>query len=158
MGKTHHYQVDLSWTGNLGNGTTGYTAYSRQHEIAALGKPPIPGSSDPAFRGDNTRYNPEELLVASLSACHMLWYLHLCATNSVVVLKYDESASGTMTESENGSGSFTEVILKPRVVISEPSMTAQANELHKKAAEMCYIANSCKFPVRHEPTCISNTV
>ncbi len=84
MGKSHRFSVTVEWTGNRGSGTANYRAYSRDHEIGWAGKPVVPGSSDPAFRGDAGRYNPEELLIASLSACHMLWYLHLCAVNDVL--------------------------------------------------------------------------
>src|SRR5260221_7802881 len=118
MGKQHRYETTVRWTGNLGTGTTGYKDYGRNHEISGSGKPQIPGSSDPNFRGDAARYNPEELLVASLSACHMLWYLHLCSTNRVTVLDYHDAASGVMEEGDDGSGVFTRVVLKPTVKIS----------------------------------------
>ncbi|SDF12364.1 Organic hydroperoxide reductase OsmC/OhrA [Mucilaginibacter pineti] len=153
MNKSHHYSVKVNWTGNTGSGTVGYTAYERSYEISSIGKPIIPASSDPAFRGDKTRYNPEEMLVASLSSCHMLWYLHLCAEAGVVVTKYIDMASGIMTETENGSGKFESVTLKPEVLVSELAMVESAMALHKKAGEMCYIANSCSFPVHHEPIC-----
>src|SRR5918911_3431409 len=115
--KAHSFEVNLNWTGNTGEGTSAYTSYQRAHEISAEGKPAIPCSSDPAFRGDKSRYNPEELLVASLSACHMLWYLHLCAEAHVVVTAYSDRASGTMKLRADGGGSFTEVILKPAATI-----------------------------------------
>src|SRR5438045_488065 len=94
--KRHNYEIQIDWTGNNGEGTKSYKSYRRDHTIASMvqGKPLIPGSSDPNFRGDATRYNPEELLVASLSSCHMLWYLHLCATNDVTVVEYQDAASG----------------------------------------------------------------
>ncbi len=152
MATTHQYVTSVRWTGNLGVGTTGYADYSRDHEVAAPGKTvPIPGSSDPQFRGDAARYNPEELLVASLSQCHMLWYLHLCAVNAVVVEAYVDSAFGNMVEKANGSGAFSEVVLRPHVTISAASDIRRASELHNVAAKLCFIANSVKFPVRHEP-------
>ncbi|BDA85823.1 hypothetical protein Sa4125_33650 [Aureimonas sp. SA4125] len=92
--KIHRYASHVRWTGNRGSGTSSYTAYGRAHEIAAAGKPVIPGSSDPAFRGDPDRWNPEELLLASLSACHQLWYLHLCARDGIVVTAYEDKAEG----------------------------------------------------------------
>src|ERR1700750_1746367 len=101
-GKTHRYTTQLRWTGNLGPGTASYRGYTRDHELSAPGKPTLPGSSDPAFRGDASRYNPEELLVASLSSCHMLWYLHLCSEAGVVVTDYTDSATGTMAETTDG--------------------------------------------------------
>lgn len=155
MKKQHSYKIAINWTGNKGSGTSSYSAFGREHEIIGESKPVIPASSDPAFRGDKTRYNPEELLVASLSSCHMLWYLHLCSENGVIVVAYREQAIGLMIEMENGSGHFKEVTLKPEVTVTEPHMIDKANELHKKANEMCFIANSCNFPVHHEPTCKS---
>jgi organic hydroperoxide reductase OsmC/OhrA len=153
MPKQHHYNLTVQWTGNKGEGTSSYRAYDRNHIILADNKPEILGSSDPAFRGDKTRYNPEELLVASLSTCHMLSYLHLCAVAGVVVVWYTDKAEGIMEETAEGGGHFTEVILYPVVVVSEPSMIEKANELHHRANELCFIANSCNFPVRHQPTC-----
>jgi organic hydroperoxide reductase OsmC/OhrA len=152
--KQHHYSVELRWTGNLGKGTNTYTAYSRNHEILGPGKPVLPGSSDPAFRGDRSRYNPEELLVASLSACHMLWYLHLCAENGIVVTGYQDSPSGSMAESPDGSGAFTGVTLRPVVTVAAEADEQKALALHEEAHRLCFIANSVKFPVRAEPRVI----
>ena len=148
MSKEHIYETDLVWTGNTGAGTRTYQGYSRSHEISAEGKPVIAGSSDPNFNGDKTRYNPEELLVASLSSCHMLWYLHLCSQAKIVVLDYQDQATGKMVETADGGGRFTEATLKPRVVISKDSDAEKANELHTRAHELCFIANSVNFPVR----------
>src|SRR5262250_687193 len=116
--KQHQYEVQVNWTGNDGEGTKTYRGYRRDHTVCAAGKPEIPGSSDPSFRGDRTRYNPEELLVASLSACHMLWYLHLCADNGVVVTSYEDAPVGVMREDSDGSGVFTDVLLRPVVTIA----------------------------------------
>ena len=150
--KEHSYPVRVEWTGNLGQGTGGYRAYERTHEISVAGKPIIPASSDPAFRGDPARYNPEELLVASLSACHMLWYLHLCADARIIVTRYGDSAAGTMVETPDGGGHFTEVVLRPAVVIRSGGDIAQAEKLHEGAHQLCFIANSVNFPVRCEPS------
>lgn len=150
-GRRHSYAVRLTWTGNLGQGTSGYTAYARAHEISAAGKPVIPGSSDPVFRGDRSRYNPEDLLVASLSACHMLWYLHLCADAKIVVTDYVDDAVGTMVDTPDGGGHFAEVVLRPSVVIGQGGDTALAAALHEKAHHLCFIANSVNFQVRCEP-------
>jgi organic hydroperoxide reductase OsmC/OhrA len=147
----HHYSVQVTWTGNLGQGTSGYRAYSRNHEISASGKAVVAGSSDPAFRGDPARYNPEDLLVGSLSACHMLWYLHLCAEAGVVVVEYLDHASGVMVETAGGGGRFNEVVLRPQVVISAGGDPELAVQLHAKAHHLCFIANSVNFPVRCEP-------
>jgi organic hydroperoxide reductase OsmC/OhrA len=147
--KTHHYQTRTVWTGNTGTGTSGYHAYERAHEISAAGKPVIAGSSDPAFRGDAARYNPEDLLVASLSACHMLWYLHLCADSGIVVTAYADDAQGMMVETEDTGGHFTEVVLRPVVTIAAGD-SELAMRLHHRAHELCFIANSMNFPVRCE--------
>ncbi|HEY4112293.1 OsmC family protein [Puia sp.] len=151
MAKEHHYQTQLRWTGNRGEGTSHYRTYDRDHLLSANGKPEIAASSDPSFRGNPQRYNPEELLVASLSSCHMLWYLHLCAVNGVVVVDYSDSAEGTMLETEDGGGYFSTVVLRPVVLVKEAGMKEKAEALHHEANKLCFIANSVRFPVRHEP-------
>lgn len=151
MEKEHQYHTLLTWTGNKGGGTSSYKAYDRDHVLSARGKPEIQGSSDPSFRGNPQRYNPEELLVASLSSCHMLWYLHLCAVNGVVVTDYRDRAQGIMQETADGGGFFKEVVLRPVVVVASPDMQEKAMALHHEANTFCFIANSVKFPVRHEP-------
>jgi len=147
--KQHHYDVRVTWTGNRGAGTATYKSYTRDHLIGVSGKPDIPGSSDPAFRGDVARYSPEDLLVASLSACHMLWYLHLCAVNGIVVTAYEDAAEGTMIEKADGSGAFAEVTLHPRVKIAADADEKKALALHEEAHRLCFIASSVNFPVRH---------
>ncbi|MEP6783021.1 MAG: OsmC family protein [Acidobacteriota bacterium] len=149
-GKTHSYPIRMSWTGNTGPGTAEYRGYKRDHEYSVDGKPVVLGSSDPAFRGDATRYNPEELLVMSLSSCHMLWYLHLCAESNVVVVNYVDDAIGTMVEAAETGGHFTEVVLRPMVTISKDSDARLAESLHDRAHHLCYVANSVNFPVRCE--------
>jgi organic hydroperoxide reductase OsmC/OhrA len=151
MSHQHRYEVQVTWTGNKGLGTSAYTSYARDHEIAVSGKPVITGSSDAAFRGDPARYNPEDLLVASLSACHMLWYLHLCAANHIVVIEYQDSAQGIMTEKPDGSGAFVEVTLRPQVKIAADADEHKALSLHDEAHRFCFIANSVNFPVHHVP-------
>ena len=152
-GKTHHYELTVRSTGNTGSGTSGYKNYKRDHEITSnAAKQPILGSSDPAFRGDPSRWNPEELLVASLSACHKLWYLHLCAEAGVVVQQYLDNVQGIMEETADGSGIFRKVILRPRVVIASGSDAEKARALHRTAHAKCFIANSVNFDVSHEPT------
>ena len=153
MAKQHHYQTNLEWTGNKGKGTLNYRSYDRNHTIKVAGKPDLLGSSDPSFRGDPTCYNPEELLVASLSSCHMLWFLHLCSEAGIIVVDYQDKASGTMQERKDGSGIFESVTLYPRVTITEESKMELAQSLHQQAHRMCFIANSCNFPVKHEPSC-----
>ena len=149
--KTHSYRTTVRWTGNQGSGTSAYRAYSRNHEIVANGKPVIFASSDPAFHGDPGRHNPEDLLVASVSGCHMLWYLHLCAVNKVVVLEYEDNAAGTMEETDNGGGHFVEVTLQPIITITAQSNLDTARRLHHDAHEKCFIASSVNFPVRVQP-------
>ncbi|TDD31474.1 OsmC family peroxiredoxin [Nonomuraea terrae] len=151
MSREHTYRTVVTWTGNKGTGTSGYRDYGRDHELSAEGPPVIPGSSDPSFRGDPSRWNPEQLLVGSLSQCHMLWYLHKCATAGVVVTEYADTATGTMAESADG-GHFTEVVLRPAVTVAAPEMLESALALHEDAHKACFIAASVNFPVRHEPT------
>ncbi|WP_337270314.1 OsmC family protein [Oryzifoliimicrobium ureilyticus] len=155
--RTHRYLVSVTWTGNDGVGTKSHRSYRRDHEIKADTKPAILGSSDPSFRGDPTRWNPEELLVASLSACHKLWYLGLCADAGVTVLSYEDEAEGVMAEESSGAGQFTSVTLRPKIEISAASDRAKAEELHHTAHDMCFIARSVKFPVTIEPIISSMT-
>jgi organic hydroperoxide reductase OsmC/OhrA len=151
MNNQHQYTVSVEWTGNLGKGTADYVAYSRDHIIQATRKPLVPGSSDPSFRGDGSRYNPEEFLIASISACHMLWYLHLCADSGIVITRYNDHAIGTLILAPNEVGYFSEVVLRPNITITDPGKMSLAHSLHAKANKRCFIANSCKFPVHHEP-------
>jgi len=153
--KEHNYATTILWTGNTGEGTKTYRSYSRNFTLNAQGKPEVSGSSDAAFRGDRDRYNPEEMLVAALSSCHMLSYLHLCAVNDIVVLTYLDTASGTMQERPDGSGFFTHVQLNPKVTISAGSDAALAESLHHKAHELCFIANSVNFPVEAAPAIVT---
>ncbi|TDQ78261.1 OsmC family protein [Sphingobacterium yanglingense] len=150
--KVHRYQSKIEWTGNNGSGTDHYKNYERDHDIIITGKPIISGSSDPAFRGDKGKHNPEDLLVSSLSSCHMLWYLHFCSNNGVIVEEYWDTAEGKMIEQKDGKGNFKEVILSPRVRVRKQEMADLAIELHKKASEYCFIANSVNFPVLVQPT------
>ena len=152
MTREHSYGVDVTWTGNRGQGTTGYRDYARDVVITTDGKHPIDGSSDKPFRGDPTRWNPEELLLIALSQCHLLSYLHAAVTAGIVVTDYHDSPTGTMREDGKGGGAFTEVILRPQVTVANASMVAAARDAHQQAGEWCFIANSVNFPVTHEPT------
>ena len=163
MPKTHAYDVSVRWTGNRGTGTSGYRDYGREHEVAGSG-PTIPGSSDPAFRGDPARWNPEELLVASLAQCHLLWFLHVASDAGVIVTGYVDTPTGTLTMDdpaqpggEAGSGRFTGVTLRPVVTVADDSMAERVAGLHKRAAELCFIARSVGFPVAHEPSVLVQT-
>jgi len=151
MNQEHLYKLTTEWTGNRGNGTSGYTTYDRNYTVKVEHKNDLFCSSDPAFRGDKTLYNPEDFLISSLSACHMLWYLHLCSEAGVIVTDYKDNATGIMVETANGGGKFTEVTLNPIVTLTEPNMINKAIELHSKANELCFIANSVNFPIKHNP-------
>ena len=152
MSRTHRYDVSVRWTGNRGSGTSGYRAYERSHVVTAGDKPELLGSSDPMFLGDAGRWNPEELLVVSLSQCHMLWYLHLAAVAGVVVNVFVVEAAVTMRlDVQGGGGQFTEVVLRPAVTVAEPSMVERAEAVHHEVGAKCFIARSVNFPVRHQP-------
>src|SRR5215467_10007308 len=151
MPRIHSYDISVTWTGNRGTGTSGHRAYGRDHDVTAEGRPVIAASSEPHFRGDPARWNPELELTAALAQCHMLWYLHLCAAAGAIVTSYTDDAHGTMAETGDGSGRFTEVVLQPKVAVASPDMIDTATRLHKEAHAMCFIANSVNFPVRHEP-------
>jgi organic hydroperoxide reductase OsmC/OhrA len=146
----HKYRVSVQWTGNRGSGTSGYRDYGRDHVITAGSKPAIPGSSDAAFLGDASRWNPEDLLLASACACHKLWYLHLCADAGIVVLDYRDNAEGTMLDTPQ-QGRFSQIVLRPHVVIRAGGDVEQAAHLHHVAHEKCYIANSVNFPILCDP-------
>ena len=150
--KEHYYNVTLEWTGNLGYGTDSYDTYSREHVIRSEGKDAIMGSSDTSFRGDSRYYNPEELLVSSIASCHMLWYLHLCSANGIVVSSYKDEPVAIMIEHKDGSGAFEQVTLNPKVTIADDNKIALAKTLHGVAHKMCFIANSCNFEILHNPT------
>jgi organic hydroperoxide reductase OsmC/OhrA len=156
VGREHRYSVTVTWTGNTGTGTSTYRSYERAHEISAEGKAVIAASSDAAFRGDRTRWNPEELLVAALSSCHQLAYLHLCAVAGIVVVDYVDHAEGWMEETPDGAGQFTRVMLRPKVTISAGN-PAKAKELHHEAHEKCFIARSVNFPVECEAEIVAGS-
>jgi len=156
--KQHHYKATIEWTGNTGTGTDHYKNYKRSHRIVIDGKADIEGSSDPAFLGDSTKHNPEDLLLASLSSCHMLWYLHFCSVHKIIVEEYVDYATGIMVEEESGKGYFKEVTLSPSVRVKDSAMIDLAIELHKKASEYCFIANSVNFPVLHHPKINTSTL
>ena len=154
MNGEHNYKLTIKWTGNKGTGTSTYRSYARSHSILIDNKPEILGSADPTFHGDKTRHNPEELLLAALSACHMMSYLHVCVKAGIVVTDYIDNATGIMVETANGAGHFTEVTLNPVVTITDAAMIERANELHKQANALCFIANSVNFPVKHAAKCL----
>jgi organic hydroperoxide reductase OsmC/OhrA len=148
-GVDHTYRVRVQWQGNRGSGTTGYRDYGRDNLVTAEGNPPIEGSADRTFHGSPERWNPEELLLAALSQCHMLSYLHVAVRHGIVVTDYVDDAVGTMQQQGDG-GRFTSVTLRPVVTISSgDEQTAQ--RIHADASALCFIASSVNFPVLHEP-------
>lgn len=155
MLKQHHYKLKVTWTGNNGTGTDHYTHYERSHTIEVDHKIKIEASSDTPFLGDATKHNPEDFFLASLSTCHMLWYLHLCADAGIIVTSYFDQPTGVLTQNQDGGGSFTEVTLHPQVTVKEEHMIPTAIQLHEKANQKCFIANSVNFKIKHEPTCVS---
>ena len=146
----HRYRVRSVWTGDRGTGTSGYRDYDRAVTLSIEGKPDVLASSDKPFRGDPSRWNPEDLLLAALSECHLLSYLHACVQAGVVVVAYEDDAEGLMREDGRGGGAFVEVTLRPRVTVAEESMVDAARAAHAQAHEWCFIANSVSFPVHHE--------
>jgi organic hydroperoxide reductase OsmC/OhrA len=151
----HHYALTATWTGDLGTGTSGYREYSRDVTLEVSGKPDLLASADKPFRGDQTRWNPEDMLLGALAECHLLSYLHACVTAGVVVISYRDRATGTMTEDGKSGGAFTDALLRPEVVVAEASMIEAAEGAHDDAHRMCFIANSVNFPVRHDATVTS---
>lgn len=153
MKNTHNYTAAIIWTGNNGEGTLSYKSYERSYTITVNNKPQIFGSSDVAFKGDGKKHNPEELLITSIASCHMLWYLHLCAEENIIITDYKDEVSGVLKIDSNGGGCFSKVILNPTVTVSDPSMKEKAIALHQKANAYCFIANSVNFVIEHNPIC-----
>ncbi len=149
MADTHIYSLDLLWRGDH---TRSYEGYTREHLIRINGKSELRASADPVFRGDAALHNPEDLLLAALSSCHLLTYLALCARARINVLSYSDRAGGTLALTKDGGGHFTEVVLRPEVVIEDPAHLEKATAFHAAARMYCFIANSVNFPVRHDPS------
>ncbi|HEY8141883.1 MAG TPA: OsmC family protein [Kofleriaceae bacterium] len=157
--RVHSYAARIVWQGNTGEGTANYAAYGRDYATRIAGKPELAGSADPAFRGDASRHNPEDLFLAAIAACHMLFYLALCARRGVRVVAYEDAAEGVMETRPDGGGAFTSVVLRPRVTIAVESAPNRAGgtaadlaaELHATAHSLCFIGNSCRMPIRVAP-------
>lgn len=147
---THTYELALTWTGNSGTGTSGYRAYSRDVLARSEGRPDLELSADKPFRGDPSRWNPEVLLLAALSECHMLSLLHVAVTHGVTVTAYEDAPLGTL-EQEGIGGHFSSVLLRPRVTVADPAHVGLMEQLHREAGQACFIAASVNFPVDHEP-------
>lgn len=148
--RAHEYGVGVVWEGNRGSGTSGYADYDRRFRVRVEGKADLVGTADAAFRGEPHLHNPEELLLAAVASCHMLFYLSLCARNGITVVRYSDAARGAMTVLSSGGGSFREIRLRPRVTVARGADVAAAAALHARASELCFIANSCRFPIAHE--------
>lgn len=155
MNREHHYRVRAQWTGNLGEGTTNYRSYTRDVTLSAADKPDLEASSDNAFHGDRHRWNPEDLLVAALSECHLLSYLHAAVVAGVNVVTYTDEATGLMRQDSGNGGAFVEVTLRPQVTVADPATIDAAVAAHETAHEWCFIANSVNFPVHVEPTVVA---
>ena len=151
MTNVHEYAVGLAWEGDRGTGTSSYGGYDRRFRLCVPGKPDLLGTADPAFRGEPGLHNPEELLLAAVASCHMLFYLSLCARSGIAVVRYADQASGRLALDPGGGGRFAEITLRPRVTVSRGSDARAAAALHERAGQLCFIANSCRFPIRHEP-------
>ncbi|MDG4665057.1 OsmC family protein [Mycobacterium sp. 236(2023)] len=148
----HDYEITLTWTGDRGTGTSDHRSYSRDHVVGADGYPPIDGSSDPAFRGTPARWNPEQLYVASIAQCHMLWYLHLAAQAGITVTGYSDRPTAVMVEEASGAGQFESVTLNPVVTVLPGCDADLAQELHDRVGEYCFIARSVNTPIHHHST------
>ena len=151
----HRYALTVRWTGNLGGGTATYRGYSRDHDVEIPGLPVLRGSADPTFHGDRHRYNPEQLLLAALSQCHMLSFLHVAVKHGVVVTDYQDDATGVMRLNRDGSGQFESVTLNPRVTVADPAHVELEEQLHREANAVCFIARSVNFPVLHSPVTVA---
>lgn len=149
----HLFKAELKWTSNQNLEDVTKRFYSKSHQIKIEGKPVLDISAAKAFKGDPELYNPEDLLLSSLVSCHMMSYLYVCAQNGIEVLGYSDNAEATLEVSPDGSGRFVEVRLFPKVKIVNSDQVELALELHKKANQLCFIANSCNFPVLHEGSC-----
>lgn len=151
--KEHHYKLTTTWTGDSAAGNKNIRTYDRSHTVVIPGKPELQLTTDNAAVGDKSKLNPEDLLVSALSSCHMLSYLYVCSLEGIVITEYADNASGIMIENDKGGGSFKEVTLNPVCKVAEASMIPRAIELHHKAHEICYIANSVNFEVKCNPVC-----
>ncbi|MCF1708925.1 OsmC family protein [Tabrizicola sp. J26] len=148
----HAYISRIVWTGNRGTGTSGYRAYDRTWDIAVPGKAVVPCSNDPLLGGDPGKMNPEDLLLSALSACHMLWYLHYAADARIIVTRYEDKPIGIGEVSAGGAGRFSAATLRPHIALRAGADLQEAEAIHHRIHEVCFIARSVNFPVRYEPT------
>lgn len=151
MAKRHDFEPKIAWTGDRGEGTRSYRGYDRTWRVETPGKPAIECSNDPMLGGDPSLHNPEDMLIASLSACHMLWYLHLASEAGLVVRGYTDEPVGEGESAPNGSGRFIGAVLRPRIEVELGSDLKRAEAIHHEIHKVCFIARSVNFPVRYEP-------
>ncbi len=152
MAFKHLFKAKLNWE-SISNESIVSKRYSKTHQIAIEGKPVLDVSAAKAFKGDPALYNPEDLLLSAVVSCHMMSYLYVCSQNGIDVISYEDNAEADLEVSHDGSGRFVAIQLYPKVVIQQKDKLEQALQLHKKAAELCFIANSCNFPILHFPSC-----
>jgi organic hydroperoxide reductase OsmC/OhrA len=150
MAKTHDFTAKIVWTGDRGEGTKRYHGYDRTWRIATLGKTPIEASNDPMLGGDPSKPNPEDLLLASLSACHMLWYLHLASQAGIVVRGYQDTPLGVGETGPRGEGRFIRAVLRPTICVERGADLAKADALHTEVHAFCFIARSVNFAIGYE--------
>ncbi len=150
MSEAHDFEARIVWTGNRGTGTSDYRAFTRDWEVRTPGKPAIACSNDPRLGGDPGLHNPEDMLIAALSACHMLWYLHLASEAGVVVLAYEDAPLGHGESAPSGAGRFTGATLRPRITVAPGTDLERADAIHHEIGKVCFIARSVAFPVTHE--------
>lgn len=149
----HLFKAELNWTSERSTKQSDAKFYSKSHKIVLEGKPVLDISAAKAFKGDPKLYNPEDLLLSSFVSCHMMSYLYVCSQNAIEVLEYQDQAEAILEVDSNGSGRIVEVLLRPKVIISKPELIDLALSLHQKANQLCFIANSCNFPVIHQASC-----
>ena len=147
-GKEQVFKASLAWQ-PMGKKFS-YKEYSRFYLVRSEGKADFMATAAPEYFGSKYHYNPEDMLVVALSACHMLTYLAFAANSKIEVLSYEDDASGTLAE-EGKVVKFKEVILRPKIKITAASDKNKAAELHDKAHHGCFIANSVNFAVKVEP-------
>ncbi|MBO1908752.1 OsmC family protein [Microvirga sp. 3-52] len=150
MTKTHDYTAQIAWTGNRGEGTKRYRGYDRTWLIAMPGKPLVECSNDPLLGGDPTKPNPEDLLLSSLAACHMLWYLHLASAAGIVVRAYEDTPLGVGETGTRGEGRFVRAVLRPKITVERGADLTKAESLHNEVHHYCFIARSVNFPIAYE--------
>lgn len=146
----------MSWDGASRHGLEFRDRTKRRHTISHPEKPDIDGSAAPAFHGETTRWNPEELLLAALSQCHMLTFFYLAHEEGLEVVDYEDTPEATLRTHADGSGEMTEAILKPRVTV-RGGWEGSLDDMHHRAHELCFIARSVNFPVTHEATTLTIT-